>query len=302
MKFRLSKSELEKLYVTDNLSTEEIAQKIGVSRITVRNHLLQLGVPIKQKNGRFGEDFYVNDRFFRVWSSDMAYVLGYIASDGCVSRTKYSFSVKSIDYDQLIHVQSVLQTNYGISACKNSNCYILVVYSKKMVMDLIELGITPRKSLTIRMPNIPSQYFWDFLRGMVDGDGHVRPVKDSTRQISFQITGCRLLLSELLSELQKRTGCPEYVINAQGRAGCISISGKYAYECLKKMYNNDRYGLSRKKFMAMRLVLNYERSIVCQKCGKDVPFAYVTRKYCNKCSDEINKQKWIDYGKRWHNK
>lgn len=46
--------------------------------------------------------------------------------------------------------------------------------SKKVFHDLLKLGLTPRKSLTIKFPNdIPNKYFGHFIRGYFDGDGCV---------------------------------------------------------------------------------------------------------------------------------
>ena len=40
-----------------------------------------------------------------------------------------------------------------------------------MVRDVMKLGVTPNKSRTMTLPEIPEEYFWDFVRGYFDGDG-----------------------------------------------------------------------------------------------------------------------------------
>ena len=42
-----------------------------------------------------------------------------------------------------------------------------------MFGDLLKLGLTPNKSLTIKLPKVPDVYLKDFVRGYFDGDGHV---------------------------------------------------------------------------------------------------------------------------------
>jgi hypothetical protein len=42
-----------------------------------------------------------------------------------------------------------------------------------MVNDLLLLGITPKKSLTIDMPEINHHLQKDFIRGVFDGDGYI---------------------------------------------------------------------------------------------------------------------------------
>jgi len=47
-----------------------------------------------------------------------------------------------------------------------------------MYEDLLKLGLTPRKSLTIEFPkNVPNQYLSHFIRGYFDGDGCVAIMK-----------------------------------------------------------------------------------------------------------------------------
>ena len=43
---------------------------------------------------------------------------------------------------------------------------------------LLQLGLTPAKSLTLRPLAIPDDYFADFFRGCIDGDGSVRTYTD----------------------------------------------------------------------------------------------------------------------------
>ncbi len=38
---------------------------------------------------------------------------------------------------------------------------------------LLKIGLTPRKSLTLKSLHIPDKYFADFLRGHLDGDGSI---------------------------------------------------------------------------------------------------------------------------------
>jgi hypothetical protein len=42
-----------------------------------------------------------------------------------------------------------------------------------MCNDLRKLGVKEQKAHTIGLPNVPEQYFFDFVRGYFDGDGNV---------------------------------------------------------------------------------------------------------------------------------
>ena len=47
----------------------------------------------------------------------------------------------------------------------------LIITRRNMINDLLGLGITPKKSMTLRFPEIPPEYVPSFMRGYHDGDG-----------------------------------------------------------------------------------------------------------------------------------
>ena len=52
---------------------------------------------------------------------------------------------------------------------------------------LESIGVTPNKTKTIGEINVPNDYFRDFLRGHLDGDGHSCSFYDSVWKKSFRI-------------------------------------------------------------------------------------------------------------------
>ena len=52
--------------------------------------------------------------------------------------------------------------------------YDFFIKRKALYEQLIALGLTPRKSLTLGSLEIPDHGFRDFLRGVIDGDGNIR--------------------------------------------------------------------------------------------------------------------------------
>lgn len=103
------------------------------------------------------------------------YLLGVFMTDGCVFKhTKYSKSYRanivSKDEDWLISIREIICPQLYI-ARKKKNIFELRIYNQEIVNWLISKGCVPRKSLVIQMPQVPSQYLPDFIRGCVDGDG-----------------------------------------------------------------------------------------------------------------------------------
>ena len=133
----------------------------------------------------------INENFFKFWSPQMAYVLGLIFADGAVedvrksSRTCY-IAITSNDKLLLEQVRSVLSSEHNIYSRKpriqtfgHTKSYLcretftLRVGNKMMYQSLVEIGLTPRKSLNMKLPDIRGKFFGYFLRGYFDGDGNI---------------------------------------------------------------------------------------------------------------------------------
>ncbi len=109
------------------------------------------------------------------WSPNLAYAVGLIATDGCLSIDGRHLDFTSKDIQ-------LLETFKKCLGLKNKIGYKASGFSKKkypriqfgdsvLYKWLLGLGITPHKSKTIGRLKIPNKYFFDFLRGSFDGDG-----------------------------------------------------------------------------------------------------------------------------------
>lgn len=130
--------------------------------------------------------------FFEKWTPEMAYILGFLYADGDIedvrksSRTQYT-TIASVDKEILESIRKAMGSEHNLNyraprkvtygngkTYESSGIYRLRIGSKKMFDDLLKLGLTPRKSLTIKFPdNIPNDCFSHFVRGYFDGDGCV---------------------------------------------------------------------------------------------------------------------------------
>ena len=112
----------------------------------------------------------------------MAYVLGYFAADGSMLANKrgaHFIEYTSTDKKLIELVRELMDSNHTISAkaypkkLEWKTRYRLQVGSKELFKDLGALGFTQNKSLTLKFPQIPTEYLSDFVRGYFDGDGCV---------------------------------------------------------------------------------------------------------------------------------
>ena len=119
--------------------------------------------------------YTLNEDFFSGWSATMAYVLGFWYADGYMRHERsYRVLFFSNDRDHLAQIASVMESNSPIrTVVKGVSCGGLCLHSKKLYSDLALLGGIRRKSTSMKLPDIPPNYFRDFLRGYFDGDGSV---------------------------------------------------------------------------------------------------------------------------------
>lgn len=122
----------------------------------------------------------VNKNFFKQWSADMAYVLGFFAADGyitCNKRGAYFWCIQITDKKLLEQIKRVIASEHKISVRlrpgNESTIYRLQIGSKEMCDDLRKLGFAERKTKSLAVPNVPNQFWKSFVRGYFDGDGNV---------------------------------------------------------------------------------------------------------------------------------
>src|SRR3989344_1342899 len=191
------------------------------------------------------------------WRANLAYAIGLLATDGCLSSDGLLIDFTSKDREQLLNFSKCLGVDFliGDKWSGSSDRCLRIQFKNRIFYDfLLSLGLTPRKSLTMGKLAIPDKYFFDFLRGCFDGDGcfysYWDPRWRSSHMFYIEFVSASLDHIEWLrQELKKRTGVFGH-ITKDGRK--ITYQLKYAkkesLEIIKKMYYNPQVVcLSRKK-------------------------------------------------------
>ena len=105
------------------------------------------------------------------------YLVGLIASDGCLSSDGRHIDITSKDRDCLEQIRKAASLSCRVGQ-KNkrgvSICHHLQIGSRVLYDRLLAIGLTPKKSLTLGPLQVPDSVFHDFLRGVIDGDGGIR--------------------------------------------------------------------------------------------------------------------------------
>jgi hypothetical protein len=85
-------------------------------------------------------------------------------------------TIVSKDIDVLETVRRCLAVTTPVrrhSAGYGQRCHHLSWHDRALYGWLREIGLTPAKSLTLGPLSVPDEYFVDFFRGCIDGDGTI---------------------------------------------------------------------------------------------------------------------------------
>lgn len=199
------------------------------------------------------------------WSPELAYAVGLLATDGCLSPPGHLIDLTSKDREQLDNFRKCLNVNFRITKKANKNGEYLRVQFKSVLFYrfLVSIGLTPAKSKTLGKLKIPNTYFFDFVRGVFDGDGSTYSYWDSRWRSSFMYYLCiasasRKFISWLQREIKSNLGIHGHITFSRKRNVCYQL--KYAkgdtLKLLRKMYKASRHPvyLSRKRLKIERML------------------------------------------------
>lgn len=226
------------------------------------------------------------------------YLLGAFISDGNVSNTGNSdrASITSIDKQWIEDIQKIISPEANI---KNKNKAYCFRFSDKEIINWLKTNeCIPRKSLTVKLPSVPSIYLADFVRGIFDGDGSVscKFIEASTnnrwvnnknfrsRKISYiynYICGSSPEFMKELSKLLLKLGFNHKLREQKNRSGYLkgglmrdgrvimqtaphfrlNFSNRNSYNFLKWIYYpGHELSLHRKKDKAAEIINFYEEA------------------------------------------
>ena len=117
--------------------------------------------------------YTLNENYFETLNTpEKNYILGFIYADGSVFKNYLSITLNIKDISLLEFIK--IEINYnGPIYIKNDYCK-LTISSKKIVSDLIKLGIIVNKTYESKtLPLFNDIYLNSFLLGFFDGDGSI---------------------------------------------------------------------------------------------------------------------------------
>lgn len=206
------------------------------------------------------------------WSSDFAYAIGLIVSDGNLSSDGRHILFTSKDNELALKFQHALRISGHIgkkaSGFKKEKKYFVVQFSDVLFHDFLRsIGIMPNKSKIIGKIALPKKYFFDFLRGSFDGDGSFYSYWDPRWKSSFMFytifaSASSLHIDWLRSVIFQKLGVMGH-ISADGKKSTLQL--KYAkgdsWKILKSMYYSDTVVCLSRKRRKVEKALAVEKSV-----------------------------------------
>jgi len=252
--------------------------------------ILARGERLSLRRNIKGPKLKVNENYFKKWSSNMAYILGFISADGNIAKITHngcsdrlSFGQNKKDIDILRKIKQELSAEQTLSIGKK---YVhFSVYSQIIVDNLKELGVSYRKSFRKspgKIPNIPQKYIRDFIRGIVDGDGSIH--FDKRKYPTLSICGRKEVMTFIRNHFLSKFDIYSKVSKSKEKNNLFYI----AYKCnsaktlINYLYKNANLYLERKFKLAkecsqieMKYRKNYNED---EKNGHQETLSFITKK------------------------
>ena len=214
---------------------------------------------------------YVNNNYFSEQNNRMAYIMGFLAADGNVSkngnRIQSQLSLK--DKGHLEMIQSEIggcevyeYESNGYKSCGWHCC------SSQIKKDLAIYGIIPHKTGTLSIPKVLDKQYWkDFIRGYFDGDGTI--YKDGTG-FRVTITSANKEILEDINSYFEENGIKPSNLYKDHNNICIRFRSQASIDIYNLLYYNDCLCLKRKKEKYIELMKEKYNSTRLRNFPKEV--------------------------------
>lgn len=259
-------------------SMAQLDQRFEACHGSVRCVLLANGVKLRPRSASMrgkqnARKYHVNQGFFSAIDSEAtAYVLGLLYADGWI-RNPDGFGFSSTDRELPLLVKKALSYAGPVNSRTPTNPgkrqWELFIASRTLVADLIKCGCTPRKSLTLRFPDIPYCVVRHFIRGMWDGDGGIR--KDRRGNARASLCGTNDILRGVAHYLNIESGLPVTAPHEHSRIYRLSYNGNGRAVLLREvLYQNATLFLKRKKEAFDNVETRYKGTGRQVRCKRDM--------------------------------
>jgi hypothetical protein len=147
---------LRHLYSDERLSMVEVAALLGCGASTVRRALIRLAITSRRRGPQ--PSVHLHAPTPRAWTAELAYAVGLMASDGNLGRVHGRLALCSNDTEMLENARRCLDIRAPVRPYANG-CHHIQWTDHALYSWLLEVGLSPAKSLTIGPLRVPEEYF-----------------------------------------------------------------------------------------------------------------------------------------------
>jgi len=201
------------------------------------------------------------------WSSELAYAVGLITTDGNLSPDGRHIDFTSKDLELIKTFKKCLKLENKIGTKKNglrqpSTAFRVQFGNVSLYRWLIQIGLTPKKSKVVGKIAIPNELFFDFLRGFLDGDGTILRYFDPVYPKSLRlyvkfISASPAHLEWLQSKIKTLAHIKGFIKKCGNKVVQELVYSKYdSIKLLNYMYYKDNLPLLKRKFEIAKEFIN----------------------------------------------
>lgn len=207
------------------------------------------------------------------WSSDLAYAVGLLVTDGSLSKDGRHIVLVSKDSEQLTNFSRAIgKRQLPVDKTKSgyTGKYVPRIQFSDVVLYrfLLGIGLKPNKTKTIGEILVPEEYLFDFLRGHHDGDGYFYSYFDPRWVSSFMYylsftSSSKRHIEWIRARLKSSIGVWGHITRDQKKTVYnLKYAKKEGLKILKRMYDDkEAICLSRKKLKIIEALGKIEQCL-----------------------------------------
>ena len=191
----------------------------------------------------FGSRGIIYENYFEIIDTpEKAFLLGFITADGSMRN----------DLSQLTITQKEDESWWILNMIRNfihPYAKSLTSTNKKLCKDLFDKGIIPNKTYDFTQveidklwTSVPNEYKYDFIRGLLDGDGNIRWFyqKDTSKTMSCNIgfTGNKFLLQKIIDFIKQEFNYEPKIKDYENYSRFYITDHIIGKQLCEKMYEN----------------------------------------------------------------
>ena len=191
----------------------------------------------------FGSRGIIYENYFEIIDTpEKAFLLGFITADGSMRN----------DLSQLTITQKEDESWWILNMIRNfiqPDAKSLTITNKKLCKDLFDKGIIPNKTYDFTQveidklwTSVPNEYKYDFIRGLLDGDGNIRWFyqKDTSKTMSCNIgfTGNKFLLQKIIDFIKQEFNYEPKIKDYENYSRFYITDHIIGKQLCEKMYEN----------------------------------------------------------------